>query len=146
VDGQPDVPDKAFAGVEQRYCRYHRERHGDGMDLGFKPASDNRWFVRYYDSGYSETVHRNRLRWNFTGAATVDPANPNGLLDTATFSKTLRDEKEFLKARVFEMGGKNIIDGSTLDYHVGYTRGSFEKPYDLNSTFTNPATAVVTYD
>ena len=146
VDAQPDVPDKAFGGFEQRYYRYHRERHGYGIDLGFQPDADNGWFVRYYDTGYSETVNRNRLSWNFTGTPTVDPANPNGLIDTATFSKTLRDEKEYLKSRVFEIGGKNVIDGDTLDYHVGYTRGSFEKPYDLNSTFDNPANATVTYD
>src|SRR5882724_9925497 len=98
VDAQPDVPDKAFRGFEQRYYRYHRERHGYGIDLGFQPDSDNNWFVRYYDTGYSETVLRNRLSWNFTGTATVDPANPNGLLDSANFSETLRDEKEFLKS------------------------------------------------
>jgi TonB-dependent receptor len=148
VDGQPAIPAKAFSGFEQRYYRYHRERHGYGMDLGFQPDADNSWFARYYDAGYSETVLRNRLIWNQTKGATttVDPANPNGLITTANFSKALRDEKEFLKSRVFEIGGKNIIDGNTLDYHVGYTRGSFEKPYDLNSSFSNPATAVVTYD
>lgn len=140
------IPDKAFAGFEQRYYRYHRERHGYGTDLGFQPDADNSWFARYYEMGYSETVLRNRLVWNFGGTPTVDPANPNGFIDTATFDKTLRDEKEFLKSRVFEIGGKNIIDGNTLDYHVGYTRGSFEKPYDLNSDFANPATATVTYD
>jgi TonB-dependent receptor len=146
VDGQPAIPDKAFSAFEQRYYRYHRERHGYGVDLGFKPDADNSWFARYYEMGYSETVLRNRLIWNFAGTPSVDPANPNGFIDTATFTKALRDEKEYLKSRVFEIGGKNVIGGNTLDYHVGYTRGSFEKPYDLNSSFTNPATAVVTYD
>jgi TonB-dependent receptor len=149
VDGQPVVPDKAFSAFEQRYYRYHRERHGYGMDLGFQPDADNSWFARYYEMGYSETVLRNRLSWQQPdggAATTVDPANPNGLITAATFSKSLRDEKEFLKSRVFEIGGKNVIDGNTLDYHVGYTRGSFEKPYDLNSSFANPTPAVVTYD
>jgi TonB-dependent receptor len=141
-------PDKAFNSFEQRYYRYHRERHGYGMDLGFQPDAADSWFARYYEMGYSETVLRNRLSWQQVDAAdtTVDPANPNGLITTASFSKSLRDEKEFLKSRVFEIGGKNIIGGNTLDYHVGYTRGSFEKPYDLNSSFSNPAAALVTYD
>ncbi len=66
--------------------------------------------------------------------------------DAVTFSKTLRDEKEYLKTRVFEMGGRNLIAGTTLDYHVGYTRGSFEMPYDINSNFDNTAAGVATYD
>src|ERR1700730_14329837 len=97
VGNQPAVADKAFSAFEQRYYRYHRERHGYGMDLGFQPDADNSWFVRYYDAGYSETVIRNRLIWNFSGSPSVDPANPNGFADTATFDKTLRDEKEYLK-------------------------------------------------
>jgi TonB-dependent receptor len=140
------VPDKAFNGFEQRYYRYHRKRHGYGVDFGFEPDADNKWFVRYYDMGYSETVLRNRLVYNVTGTPTVDPANPNGLVDGVTFSKTLRDEKEYLKSHVFEIGGRNVLAGDTLDYHVGYTSGSFEKPYDLNSNFDNGTPAVVTYD
>jgi len=54
------VPDKAFNGFEQRYYRYHRKRHGYGVDFGF------------------------------------------------------------------EIGGRNILAGNTLDYHVGYTSGSLE--------------------
>src|SRR5262249_32614426 len=33
-----------------------------------------------------------------------------------------------------------------LDYHVGYTSGSFEKPYDINSNFDNPTSGTVNYD
>ncbi len=146
VDQQPLVADKAFNSFEQRYYRYHRKRHGYGTDLGFQPDADNSWFVRYYDAGYSETVIRNRLIWNFSQTPTVDPNDPNGFADTASFNKTLRDEKEYLKSRVFEIGGKNVIAGNTLDYHIGYTQGLYEKPYDLNSTFTNPATVPATYD
>ncbi|MFM2288678.1 MAG: hypothetical protein RL684_1821 [Pseudomonadota bacterium] len=146
IDGQPAIADKAYAGFEQRYYQYHRVRYGYGLDLGYAPDDGNKYFVRYYDAGYSETVIRNRLEWNYSGAPTADPANPNGFLDTAQFAKTLRDEKEFLDSKVFEIGGKNLIGGNTLDYHVGYTRGTYDKPYDYNSTFENPATANVSYD
>jgi len=70
------------------------------VDFGFEPDADNRWFVRYYDSGYSETVLRNRLSWNFDGTPNVDPNNANALVDGVTFTRTLRDEKEYLKSRV----------------------------------------------
>ncbi len=147
VDNQPGgVPDKAFAAFEQRYYTYHRERHGYGADLGFAPDAENNYFLRYYDAGYSESVIRNRLIWNFTGAPTVDPSNANGFNDTATFTKALRDEKEYLDSRVAEFGGKNEFAENTLDYHVGYTKGTYYKPYDFNSGFDNPSLANVAYD
>jgi len=147
IDNQPaGIPDKAFAAFEQRFYNYHRERHGYGADLGYAPDEDNKYFLRYYDAGYSETVTRNRLIWNFTGAPTVDPANPNGFVDTATFIKAIRDEKEYLDSRVAEIGGKNLFSENTLDYHVGYTKGTYYKPYDYNSSFDNSALANVAYD
>jgi TonB-dependent receptor len=147
VDNQPKgVPDKAFAAFEQRYYRYHRTRHGYGMDLGFTPDEDNQYFVRYYDAGYRETVMRNRLTYTFSGAPTVDPNNPNGFVDTANLSKGLRDEKEFLDSKVAEIGGSNRFGDDTLDYHVGYTKGTFTKPYDYNSNFANPVVGNFAYD
>ncbi len=147
VDNQAGgVPDKAFAGFEQRYYNYHRERHGYGADLGFAPSEDNQYFLRYYDAGYSEAVVRNRLIWNFTGAPTADPTQPAGFLDTSTFTKALRDEKEYLDSRVAEVGGANVFSGAKLDYHAGYTRGTYYKPYDYNSSFDNAALANVAYD
>jgi TonB-dependent receptor len=147
IDNQPGgVPDKAFAGFEQRYYNYHRERHGYGADLGWAPDEDNKYFLRYYDAGYSETVSRNLLSWDLTGAPTVDPNNPNGFIDTSNFSKKLRDEKEYLDSKVAEIGGKNVFSDNVLDYHVGYTKGTYYKPYDYNSKFANPALANVAYD
>ncbi len=159
VDNQPaGIPDKAFAAFEQRFYNYHRERHGYGADLGFAPDEANKYFIRYYDAGYSETVNRNRLIWNFAGAPLVDPGNPNGFLDTAgapatagsdaapSFTKAIRDEKEYLDSRIAEIGGRNLFGGNTLDYHVGYTKGTYYKPYDYNSAFNNYAVANVAYD
>ena len=65
----------------------------------------------------------------------MDPNDPNGFLDTATFTKALRDEKEYLDSKVAEIGGKNLFGDNTLDYHVGYTKGTYYKPYDYNSQF-----------
>jgi TonB-dependent receptor len=146
IDNQPAIADKAIAAFEQRFYDYHRERHGYGADFGYAPDEANQYFLRYYDAGYSESVFRNRLVWNYSGTPTVDPNNPNGFIDTATFAKSLRDEKEFLDSKVAEIGGKNLFGDNTLDYHVGYTKGTYNKPYDLNSTFVNPALANVAYD
>ena len=140
VDNQAaGIPDKAFAAFEQRYYTYHRERHGYGADLGFQPDGADQWYARYYDAGYSEAVSRNLLHWDFAGNPTVDASDPNGFDDTVTdFQKQLRDEKEYLDSKVAEVGGKNIFAGAaTLDYHLGYTKGTYYKPYDYNSTFVN---------
>jgi TonB-dependent receptor len=149
VDNQAaGIPDKAFAAFEQRYYTYHRERHGYGADFGFQPDDANQWFVRYYDAGYSEQVDRNLLHWDFAGNPTVDPTDPNGFDDTVTdVQKQLRDEKEYLDSKVAEVGGKNVFGGgATLDYHVGYTRGTYYKPYDYDSTFVNNTSANGFYD
>ncbi|MDB6008752.1 MAG: TonB-Xanth-Caul: TonB-dependent receptor [Gammaproteobacteria bacterium] len=147
VDNQAGgTPDKAFAGFEQRYYQYHRERHGYGADLGFTPDDNNQFFARYYDAGYSETVQRNRLIWNYTGTPAVAPNDPSGFVQTAKFTKALRDEKEYLDSRVAEVGGKSLFGANTLDYHVGYTKGTYYKPYDYNSSFDNSASANVFYD
>jgi TonB-dependent receptor len=149
VDNQgAGIPGKAFAAFEQRYYTYHRERHGYGADFGFQPDDSNQWFVRYYDAGYSEAVSRNLLHWDFAGNPTVDATNPNGFDDSVTdLQKSLRDEKEYLDSKVAEVGGKNIFNGgATLDYHVGYTKGTYYKPYDYNSTFVNPTSANGFYD
>ena len=151
VDGQPAVPDKAFSAFEQRYYQYNRKRHGFGFDFGYEPDAASKYYVRAFDAGYTETVNRQRLVWNFDGAATVDPANPNGLLDTVNaggWDKTLRDEKERINNKVAAIGGENRLDGYTVDYRLGYTRGSFEKLYDYNSDFNfTPSTpTTVAYD
>jgi hypothetical protein len=140
------VLDKAIAGFEQRYYQYHRRRHGYGIDLGFDPDANNHYFVRYYDAGYTEYKYRQMLQWNFQDpgadptAAVVDPSNPNGIVATMDSLKVkLQEEKETLTQRVAEIGGKNRIGDDTLDYHVGYTKGSYHQPYNYNYSFVNTA-------
>jgi len=151
VDNQPTVPDKAFAAFEQRYYQYNRKRHGFGFDLGYEPDATSKYYLRAFDAGYTETVNRQRLLWNFDGNATVNPANPNGLIDTVNnggWQKTLRDEKERINNKVVALGGENHFDRYSVDYRLGYTRGSYDKLYDFNSTFTYiPTTSTsVAYD
>lgn len=148
VDGQPQIPDKAYSAFEQRYYLYHRKRHGYGLDFGYQPNADSQYYIRGFDAGYTETVNRQRLVYNFAGAPSMDPANAKGLIDAVTsFDKTLRDERERIDNKVFAIGGKNVIGGNTLDYRLGYTKGSFNKPYDYNSDFNYPTpNGVVNYD
>jgi len=151
IDNQPTVPDKAMSAFEQRYYLYNRKRHGYGFDLGYEPDALSKYYVRAFDAGYTETVNRQRLLWLLDGNATVNPANPNGLIDTVNSSgwdKTLRDEKERIDNKVAAIGGENKFGNYTVDYRLGYTRGSYDKLYDYNSTFNYTPTipTTVAYD
>ena len=128
-------PSQALGGWDQRWYQYHRQRHGLGLDLGYQADADNSYYIRGFNTGYTETVHRQRLTVTpdgnpvQTGSSFTDGLSVNG------FDKTLRDEKEKIANDVLMLGGKNKFNGNVLDYHVGYTRGSFDKLYDYNSDF-----------
>src|SRR5579871_1226431 len=141
------VPDKAISAFEQRWYQYHRRRHGYGIDLGLDPDTKSHFFFRYYDAGYTEAKFRQMLQWNFQDPGgdpsliSVDPTNPNGLVGAIDSIKTnVQIEKETLTQRVGEIGGNNHLGNALLDYHVGYTKGSYYQPYNYNYGFTNTAT------
>lgn len=147
------VPDKAISAFEQRYYQYHRRRHGYGLDVGYEPNETAKYFIRYYDAGYTEYKYRDMLQWNFQDPG-ADPtlavpatSRPNALLAAVDSVRVLmQDEKETLTQRVAEVGGRNRIGENILDYHVGYTKGSYYMPYNYNSGFTNGGLATAIYD
>jgi TonB-dependent receptor len=145
IDGGTTTDPKAYSGLEQRYYNYHRTRYGAGGELAYEPDAANKWYVRYYDSGYTEAVNRQTLIANFAGSATRSAAGTFTESDL-TFDKTLRDERETISSQVFTIGGKHTLDGAKLDYHVAHTAGSDNRPYDANTKFSNPTGATVTYN
>ncbi len=163
-DEQGDgVADKVIAGFEQRYYQYHRRRHGYGIDLGFDPDQNNHYFVRYYDAGYTEYKFRQMVQWNLSDPlGTVfdangnplpnqvvypDPSNPKGFVQMVdSLRSNVQVEKETLTQRVAEFGGSNKIGDAKLDYHVGYTKGSYYMPLNYNFSFNNGAVNLARYD
>jgi len=146
IDASPYAsPSLASAGWDQRWYQYHRQRHGYGLDLGYKPDANNSYYVRAFDAGYTESVHRQRLTVTPDGTPAI---NGSGFVDGMSvngFDKTLRDEKEKIDNKVVALGGQNTWGNQTLDYRVGYTQGSFDKLYDYNSDFNyTPAAGVST--
>jgi len=129
------ISPKAFNSFEQRWYQYHRARKAFGLDLGYQPDGLNSWYLRAFTSGYTETVERQRLVWNFAGAATYPDANGNFSDQATEFDKTLRDHKERIGERVIAFGGKHLIDDKVLDYRLGFTRGQDEGLYDRNTSF-----------
>lgn len=128
-------PSLAYAGWDQRWYQYHRTRHGLGLDLGYQPDARNSYYVRGFDAGYTETVQRQRLTVTPDGSPVSTATGFIDGLSVNGFDKTLRQEKETINNKVFVLGGKNEFENSVLDYRLGYTRGSYTKPYDYNSDF-----------
>ena len=159
VDQQSQgVPDKAFAALEQRYYNYNRRRHGYGGELDFQPDSDNRWYARYFDTGYTEHKYDQNLVNNFYNdptQLTVDPKNPNGFIDSSVnYDRKLVDEDEKISSRVATIGGENNLQSFKLDYYAAFATGSYNEFHNYGSDFSSPdpnnpnlpAYAVVRYD
>jgi TonB-dependent receptor len=150
-------PYDAINHVEFRDYELHRKRHGYGIDLGYQPNADNSWYIRAFDAGYTEKYLRPFFVLNPDGTNTT--VNPDGTIsDTLNvgnngngagpaIQKDLRDERETSRDRIFVIGGKDIIGDNTLDYRVGYTKGTWDKFYDVNSEYdyTAPPGSNITY-
>lgn len=148
-DDQADgVPDKAYDALELRRYDYHRRRFGYSGEFDLTPSSDHRLFARVSIAGYNEHVTRNRLEIDGLGdAVTADPADPNGLIATgASTVKTLRDEDETHRNTVFQLGGEHRLGIFKLDWFGAYSRATYDKHYDYNSTFAGPSDLTVAYD
>ncbi len=152
VPPQPgNHPYQAINGVDLRWYQLHRKRHGYGVDLGYQPDAGDNWYIRYFDAGYTELYYRPYLHLTPDGLTTV--MNPDGTItDTLNspdaIGKNLRDERETSRDRVWVAGGKNDINGNTLDYRVGFTKGTWDKFFDENSfyAYSPPPGANLTYN
>jgi len=145
--GSPGArPYDALGDIQQRDYELHRKRHGYGIDLGFEPDSNNSYYLRAFDAGYTEWYLRQFLWLQPDGNPTQSgntitdtlngTFNPDGSPATIGIQKALRDEKETSRDLVIVLGGKNNFESNTLDYRAGYTQGTYSKPWDYNSSFT----------
>jgi len=153
-------PYDAYNNIQQRDYELHRRRHGFGADFGYQPDADDNWYLRAFDAGYVERYYRNYLNLTPDGNTTILPdgrfmdtlsaPDPNGGPGTAAMQAALRDEAETSRDRVFVAGGRNVLGGGVaLDYRLGFTQGSYKKPFDYNSFFNyvgDSSKAGITYD
>jgi TonB-dependent receptor len=148
------LPYFAINNLQQRDYQLNRKRHGYGIDLGYQPDADNSYYIRAFEAGYKERYWRQFLNLNPDGNTTTTPGGQ--LTDTLSTGNSgnppiqmaLRDESETSKDQVATVGGKNLFGGNTLSYRIGFTQGSWYKPYDYNSTFNytgSLANAAITY-
>ena len=144
----------AISNLQQRDYELNRKRHGYGIDLGYEPDGDSGYYIRAFEAGYRERYWRQFLNLNPDG--NTNTTADGQLIDTLAgapagsfpVQMALRDESETSKDQVAVVGGKNLFRGNTLTYRLGYTKGSWYKPYDYNSSFNYTAplgNAAITY-
>lgn len=147
-------PFGAISNIQQRDYELNRRRHGVGVDLGYEPDDNNKWYIRAFEAGYTERYWRQYLNLSPDGNAIVVPGGrvQDTLAVPGAIQHNFRDEIETSIDRVFVAGGRNVFGGGAniVDYRIGYTWGSFHKPYDYNSFFTlDPgftANSTITYN
>lgn len=148
VDQQPTTPDKAYDGLEMRRYNYHRRRFGIGGELEYNPSASSGYYVRYSMAGYIESVNRQRFLYNNLGdTISADPSNANGFISSnASTATTLRDEEEQHRNTVIAAGGHNELGVFRVDYETAYSRATYTKGHDYNSTFDGPTGLAIQYD
>ncbi|MBU6478721.1 MAG: TonB-dependent receptor plug domain-containing protein, partial [Xanthomonadaceae bacterium] len=148
-------PYQALSVIEQCDYELHRRRHGYALDLGYQPNEDNKWYFRAFDAGFTERYKRQYMDIVPDGNTTLlaNGALQDTLNAPGAISKSLRDEQETERERLYMLGGENKLNalaGTTLDYHVASVEGTYNKPYDYNSTFTytppSAATSTIAYN
>jgi TonB-dependent receptor len=144
VPASGNHPYNAMNGIDFRYYSLHRKRHGYGIDLGYQPDADSSWYVRAFDAGYTEQYLRPYLHLTPDGNTVLNADGTiTDTLNTAyipgvqasAIQKDFRDERETSRDRIFVIGGKNLFGGNTLDYRAGFTKGTWDKYYDVNSEY-----------
>ncbi len=160
-DQQPDVPDKAYAGLELRRYTYNRRRYGATGEFDITPSDDHRIYLRASLAGYTERVNRQRLEIdgldgsNGSGVITVAAGNPNGFfVPDASAVKTLRDEEEAHRNLILQLGGEHKFSTVKFDWFAALARSTYQKYFDRNVTFSGPGdseasptgTFPITYD
>ena len=145
IDDQPATPDKAYDALELRRYNYNRKRFGYSGELDFTPNNDHRLYARVSIAGYNESVMRDRLEIDGLGDGVAQSRN-SFTAPAASTQKTLRDEDETHRNVVFQLGGVHHFNTVTFDWFGAYSRATYVKHFDYNSTFAGPEGLTVGYD
>ncbi len=147
--GLAGLPTGSNTPWDERYYQYNRKRHGVGVDLGYQPDANNSYYLRAFDSGYTEKKLDNILNVDTNdGTGTGVNSSGAGLVGATShllLTRKLVDHKETLDNQTISLGGKNIFDDKTLDYFVAYGKGSYKINSDATSNFINDIGGTISY-
>lgn len=139
----PGGSDRSYQDLQFRRYNYHRDRFGYGGEFDFKPNDDNQFYVRANIAGYTESVSKNRLTYDFSNYTPI--AMGSGYQSYADMSVKSTDEQETHENDEYAIGGRDEFGRVVLDYRASYSRASFDQPKDYGTTFTGP-TALIDYN
>lgn len=145
LNDQPNTPDKVFDALELRRYNYNRKRFGYSGEFDISPSDAHRVYARISIAGYNESVRRDRLEIDGLGNSTIQAGN-TFIATTASAVKTLRDEDETHRNVVYQVGGVHHLGEATLDWFGAYSRATYLRHHDYNTTFAGPDTLTVAYD
>jgi len=139
----PGTADRSYQDLQLRRYDYHRSRFGYGGEFDFKPNEDNQFYLRANVAGYTESVKKNRLTYDFSNYTPT--ALGTGYESDADLSVKSTDELETHENDEYVIGGRDDFGAAVLDYRASYSQASFDKQRDYGTTFTGP-TALVDYN
>ncbi|MDR3662572.1 MAG: TonB-dependent receptor, partial [Mycobacterium sp.] len=138
----PGTSDRSYQDIQFRRYDYHRVRTGFGGEFDFKPNEDHRYYLRANVAGYTESVKKNRLEYDF-GDSTPAGRGYTALADTLVAST---DEKEVHRNEIYVAGGQDRFGDVILDYRGSYSTASYDQLRNYGATFKGPGGVLVGYD
>ena len=141
--------DKVYDDLQFRLYDYHRRRFGYGGEFDFKPNPDERYYIRANVFGYVESVIKNHTVFNALGGdytITPDGSDPNGLDTQSDITLKGTNEQETHRNGIFAIGGEDDFGVIKIDYHLAYSRATFDVGRNYGTTFNGPEGVFVTYD
>ena len=129
-----------YQDLQLRQYNYHRRRFGFGGEFDFKPNENHAYYLRANIAGYTESVVKNRLTYDFSNY-TPTPAG-SGFTSLADLTIKSTDEQETHRNQVYVLGGSDTFGQTILDYRASYSRATFAVGKNYGSTFTGPTVAV----
>lgn len=159
------VPDKLLGDLDYRRYTYQRETYGFAGNFDAKADERNSFYARLMWSGYLElkTDHHLTLSGLDSGcgpatlpngnldcsAAAPSAAYPNGFTAPgASLDENNTDKSERIDNQLAVVGGKSIVGGTELDYHVSLAQGRDIVYYSYGSDFSelNNGNIAIAYD
>lgn len=139
--------DRSYQDLQLRQYNYHRRRFGYGGEFDFQPNDDHAWYLRANVAGYTESVKKNRLTYDFSNyTPTINPNDPNGFATQADIDLASTDEQETHRNQVYVFGGKDDFSGVIVDYRASYSRATYDQSKNYGAKFDGPQGIPVTYD
>jgi TonB-dependent receptor len=146
----PGTSDRSYQDIQFRRYDYHRVRTGFGGEFDFTPNEDHRFYIRANVAGYTESVKKNRLTFDFSNDdGTDEPAQiavGSGYQAYADMSVKSTDEQETHRNEVYVVGGQDRWGEVALDYRLSYSSASYDQEHNYGTTFTGPTDVETVYN